>query len=102
MQKNILFPLLLLLTFLGQNVLAQVTFQRNGVYDEREGFYAFTNATIFKSYNEKIENATLVIKDGRVVSVGSGVTVPAGAIEVDVKGKFIYPSFIDVYSNYSR
>jgi len=62
MRKIKLFSLLLILTFLGQNLLAQVTFQRNGVYDEREGFYAFTNATIFKSYNEKVENATMIIK----------------------------------------
>ena len=58
MRQVKLLSLMLVLTLLGQNLLAQVTFQRNGVYDEREGFYAFTNATIFKSYNEKLENDT--------------------------------------------
>ena len=100
MRKIKLLSLMLVLTFLGQNILAQVTFQRNGVYDEREGFYAFTNATIFKSYNEKVENATMIIKDGRVQTIGQKIAIPAGAVVVDLKGKFIYPSFIDLYSSY--
>ena len=100
MNKIKLLSLMLVLTFLGQNILAQVTFQRNGVYDEREGFYAFTNATIFKSYNEKVENATMIIKDGRVQTIGQKIPIPAGAVVVDLKGKFIYPSFIDLYSSY--
>lgn len=100
MNKIKLLSLLLVMTFLGQNLLAQVTFQRNGVYDEREGFYAFTNATIFKSYNEKVENATMIIRDGRVQSIGQKIPIPAGAVVVDLKGKFIYPSFIDLYSSY--
>lgn len=100
MRKIKLFSLLLTLTFLGQNLLAQVTFQRNGVYDEREGFYAFTNATIFKSYNEKVEKATMIIKNGRVQRIGQKIPIPAGAVVVDLKGKFIYPSFIDMYSSY--
>jgi len=100
MRKIKLLSLMLVLTFIGQNLLAQVTFQRNGVYDEREGFYVFTNATIFKSYNEKVENATMIIKDGRVQTIGQKIPIPAGAVVVDLKGKFIYPSFIDLYSSY--
>jgi imidazolonepropionase-like amidohydrolase len=100
MNKIKLLSLMLVMTFLGQTILAQVTFQRNGVYDEREGFYAFTNATIFKSYNEKVENATMIIKDGRVQTIGQKIPIPAGAVVVDLKGKFIYPSFIDLYSSY--
>jgi hypothetical protein len=90
MRQVKLLSLMLVLTLLGQNLLAQVTFQRNGVYDEREGFYAFTNATIFKSYNEKLENATMIIKDGQVQMIGQKVLIPAGAVVVDLKGKFIY------------
>ena len=100
MRQVKLLSLMLVLTLLGPNLLAQVTFQRNGVYDEREGFYAFTNATIFKSYNEKLENATMIIKDGQVQMIGQKVLIPAGAVVVDLKGKFIYPSFIDLYSSY--
>ena len=61
-----------------QLLIAQETFPYNGVADHRDGLYAFTNATIYKSHNQKLENATLVIKDGKVVSVGQGIAVPAG------------------------
>jgi len=76
------------------------TFPVNGPDDYREGIHAFTNATIFKNYNTKIENATLLIRDGKVVDAGANVTIPKGAIVHDVKGKFIYPSFIDIYTSY--
>ena len=79
---------------------AQVTFPRNGVYDEREGHYAFTNATIYVSPSQKLEKATLLIKKGKIVAVGTSVSVPADAVQIDLKGKYIYPSFIDLSSNY--
>ncbi|HUR67049.1 MAG TPA: hypothetical protein VMZ03_11935, partial [Chitinophagaceae bacterium] len=79
---------------------AQPTFPENGTADPRHGHYAFTNATIVKDANTTLSNATMVVKDGRIISVGTGLPVPAGAVEVDCKGKFIYPSFIDIYSDY--
>lgn len=79
---------------------SQETFPRNGVADHREGLYAFTNATIYKKWNEKLENATMVIRQGRVVDVGVGIAIPAGAVVVDCKGKTIYPSFIELVSDY--
>ncbi|MFZ9386596.1 MAG: amidohydrolase family protein [Chitinophagaceae bacterium] len=81
-------------------VLSQPTFPENGPADPRHRHYAFTHATIVKDISSTINDATLVIKDGRIVSVGSGLPVPAGAVEVDCKGKYLYPSFIDIYSDY--
>lgn len=91
------FLLLIMVTSLS----AQVTFPRNGVYDNRDGHYAFTNATIYKSFNEKIENATLVIKEGKVTAVGTRIPIPEGAVVIDLKNKkTIYPGFIDMYASY--
>ncbi len=81
-------------------VFAQPSFPENGTADPRHGYYAFTNATIVKDAATTLSNATLVIKDGKIVSVGAGLAVPAGAVEVDCKGKYIYPSFIDIYTDY--
>ena len=80
--------------------MAQVTFPRNGVYDEQEGHYAFTNATIYVTPEKKLEKATLLIKKGKIVAVGTGLKIPADAVTVDLKGKYIYPSFIELSSNY--
>jgi imidazolonepropionase-like amidohydrolase len=79
---------------------AQPTFPENGVADPRNGHYAFTNATIVKDATTTFTNATMVIKDGRIVATGTGLAVPPGAVEINCKGKFIYPSFIDIYTDY--
>lgn len=79
---------------------AQETFQVNGVGDKRDGCYAFTNATIVKDAQTTLTNATLVIRDGKIVAVGTGVNIPKDAVVVDCKDKYIYPSFIDIYSDY--
>lgn len=98
MLKHLLyFSLLILLTFKGY---AQQTFPTNGVVDKREGYFAFTNATVFTDYQTKIEGATLIIRNGLIEAVGKGLNVPKGATEINVNGKFIYPSLIDLYSDY--
>ncbi len=79
---------------------AQETYPTAGVADYRSGHYAFTNATIVKDAQTTLQNATLIIKDGKIISVGSNIAVPKDAVVVDLKGKYIYPSFIDVYSDY--
>ena len=81
-------------------VVAQPTFPTNGVYDHREGLYVFTNATIHTSYNQTLENATLLIREGKIEAVGLDLAVPSGAVVVDLDGKHIYPSFIDLYNQY--
>ncbi len=95
-----LVPLLLAAIVLPPLSMAQKTFPQNGVFDERDGLFAFTNATIVKSWNEKIENATLLIRDGRIEAVGTNIKIPTGAVVIDVKKKFIYPSFMEAFGNY--
>ena len=79
---------------------AQTTFPVNGVADKREGAYAFTNATIVKDGQTTLTNATLVIRDGKIVAIGNNLTIPKDAVVIDCRDKFIYPSFIDIYSDY--
>ena len=79
---------------------AQETFHINGISDKRDACYAFTNATIIKDAQTTLTNATLIIRDGKIVSVGNGVSIPKDAVVVDCKDKYIYPSFIDIYSDY--
>lgn len=81
-------------------LVSQTTFPVNGVADPKEGSYVFTNATIVKDGATTIPNATLVIRNGKIVAVGASVTVPKDAVVIDCKGKYIYPSFIDIYSDY--
>ncbi|SOD81521.1 amidohydrolase family protein [Spirosoma fluviale] len=82
------------------SAVAQTTFPRNGVYDERPGMYAFTNATIIVDPQTTLQNATLLIRNGRVEAVGASVNIPAGTVTTDLKGKRIYPALIDIDSDY--
>ncbi|MFT4094068.1 MAG: amidohydrolase family protein [Niabella sp.] len=80
-------------------IFSQATYPVNGIADPRTGSFAFTNATIMKEPGTLLQNAVLVIKDGKIVAVGN-VPVPEGAVVIDCKGKCLYPSFIDIYSDY--
>ena len=80
-------------------LFAQPTFPVNGVADQRDLCYAFTHATCRDGQNT-LTDATLVIRDGKISAVGNNITIPADAIIIDCKGKYIYPSFIDIYADY--
>jgi len=80
--------------------IAQETFPVNGTTNKNHTSYAFINAKIVVDADEKIENGVLLIKDGIVVAVGEKVVVPKGSVVYDLKGKSIYPSLIDAYTNY--
>lgn len=79
---------------------AQETFPQNDVADPKYTYYAFTGATIVKDANTTITNGTMIIKDGKIVAIGQGLKVPQSAIEIKADGKYIYPSLIDIYSDY--
>ena len=44
-------------------LFSQPTFPVNGVGDERETTYAFKNATIVKSAQQQISNATMLVRN---------------------------------------
>ena len=91
--------LLALLGFL--NLSAQEYFPTNdGVKSINTNYTAFTNAKIFVTPTQIIDNGTLLIKDGKVINAGTSITIPKNSLIIDLTGKFIYPSFIDIYSNF--
>lgn len=73
----------------------QTTYPVNGSYDTRPGMFAFTNATIVVNANQTLKNPISTIQ-----AVGSGIAVPKGYVVVDLKGKFVYPSLVDPFTNY--
>ena len=79
---------------------AQQTFPVNGVADQRHITYAFTHAKIFVDYKTSIDSAVLLVRDGKILEAGKNIPVPADAFVIDLEGKFIYPSFIEMDSDY--
>jgi imidazolonepropionase-like amidohydrolase len=56
---------------------------------------AITGATIYQRSDRKLDNATIVIRDGRIADVGPGIAVPAGATQIDGKGKIVTAGLIE-------
>ncbi len=96
--SRLIFALTLLLA--AGSTLAQETFPRNDVKDNRAGLYAFTNATIVVDPQTTLQNATLLLKGNRVEQVGVNLTIPKGYTTIDLKGKYIYPSLVDMFTSY--
>ena len=54
-----------------------------------------SNARIIVGNGSVIELGTLVVRSGRIASVGAGTTAPAGVRQIDARGMTIMPGFID-------
>jgi imidazolonepropionase-like amidohydrolase len=53
-----------------------------------------TNATVHTGTGTTMENATIVIENGKITAVGKNVSKPAGAQEIDAAGKHVYPGLV--------
>ena len=82
------------------NAVAQQTFPVNGIQDERNITYAFTNAHIVQDYKTVIDSGMMVIRKDKIVAIGRNLVIPPDAVVMDLKGKYIYPSLIDIYTDY--
>lgn len=56
---------------------------------------AITGGTVYPVSGPKIDNATVLIRDGRIAAVGVNVAVPADAVRIDAAGRWVTPGLID-------
>ncbi|WP_422354437.1 amidohydrolase family protein [Roseivirga pacifica] len=61
--------------------------------------YALTNATVVTAPGSQLTNATVVVKNGLIMGIGSNVSIPADAQVIDASGLYVYAAFIDGMSN---
>ncbi|RUT68571.1 amidohydrolase [Flavobacterium cupreum] len=92
--------LTLFLCFFNKNTGTKLFPVNESVQNKTKNYTVFTNATIYVSPTQKIEKGTLLIQDGKVVAVGNTVSIPKNSITIDLEGKTIYPSFIDIYTSF--
>tara|TARA_B100000683_G_scaffold14336_1_gene14606 strand:- start:6748 stop:9759 length:3012 start_codon:yes stop_codon:yes gene_type:complete len=81
-------------------VLAQETFPINGVKNTFEPIHAFTNANIVWAPGQILTNANLLIQGDRILAADSTTAIPNHAIIHEMDGDYIYPSFIELHSEY--
>jgi imidazolonepropionase-like amidohydrolase len=98
MKKSILLFLLCLIV---PKIYSQEYFPNNeSVQSKNNNFTAFTNAKIIVTPMQTIENGTLLIQNGKVVASGNNIKLPKNCTIIDLNGKSIYPSFIDIYTSF--
>jgi imidazolonepropionase-like amidohydrolase len=61
--------------------------------------FAIVGARAFTGTGQALENATVIVRDGRIATVGEGLAAPAGIPVVDGRGKWITPGLIDSHSH---
>lgn len=72
----------------------------NGIKEFDNSIVVFKNANIVVNENTQLENALLLIQKGKIIDVGPNIKIPEKCHVIDLNGKYIYPAFIDIYSNY--
>lgn len=95
MKKKILISCLLIFQF--QSFFAQFG-PENGVKKSAPNTILVQNARIYVSPNSVLENADILIVDGKIQEVGKNLKSKE-ALVFDYSGKTIVPSFVELYSN---
>jgi imidazolonepropionase-like amidohydrolase len=60
---------------------------------------AITGGTVYPVSGPRLSNATVLIRNGRIVAVGTNLTIPSGAVRVDASGKWVTPGLIHANAN---
>lgn len=95
-----IFKLLIVLLTINLS-FAQDYFPKNdGVKQTFKNVVAVTNATVYTSSTTRIDKATILIKDDKILEIGAQIAIPKEATIIDATGKTIYPSFIDLFTEF--
>ena len=65
---------------------------------------AFVNVNVVPFDRERIlEGQTVIVRDGRIAKIGAtgNVKVPAGALKIDGRGKYLMPGLADMHVHFS-
>jgi imidazolonepropionase-like amidohydrolase len=57
------------------------------------------NATILTVTKGKLENADILLMNGKIAQIGKNLSAPAGAQVIDATGKYVMPGIIDPHSH---
>lgn len=57
------------------------------------------HATVLTGTGARLDDADVLLRDGRIVAIGSALEAPVDAQRVDGRGKWVTPGLIDVHSH---
>lgn len=70
----------------------------NGIKASEPSYILLQNATLLVRPGEILQSADILVQDGKIIKVGKQLHQD-GAITIDYTGKFIIPSFVELYSD---
>jgi imidazolonepropionase-like amidohydrolase len=75
----------------------------NRVPVQKSGSIVLRGATIFDGNGNRLENGTILVKQGKIIAIGdASVDVPAGAEIIDLQGKYITPGLVDAHVHFAQ
>ena len=93
-----LFVIISFIAFVGYG---QSYFPTNaGVKTSSTHYQAITQVTIHPVPGKEISNGTILFRDGKIVALGENITLPKNTIIHQNEGMHIYPSFVELQSDF--
>jgi imidazolonepropionase-like amidohydrolase len=84
-------------SFIIDNTLPAMEYGRSGIPAQPRNLLV-RGATVWTQGPQgRLENADLLVREGRVVSIGQSLQAPAGAEIVDARGRHVTPGLIDAH-----
>ncbi|PIQ37713.1 MAG: amidohydrolase [Lysobacterales bacterium CG17_big_fil_post_rev_8_21_14_2_50_64_11] len=57
------------------------------------------HATVLIGNGQRLDNADVLLRDGKIAALGTQLQVPDGSLEIDARDKWVTPGLIDVHSH---
>lgn len=86
-----------LTSILGSIVIAALA--SAAAFGQAKGEVLIKNGTVLTASHGTLEGTDVLIRDGKIVRIGKGLTAGSGAKVIDATGKFVSPGIIDAHSH---
>ena len=86
-------------TFFTLGAFTQIDKPTNGVAESKPDIVGLHGITLIISSGEILENADIIIENGKISKTGQGLKFPAGAVVYEFNGEFVLPAFIELHAS---
>ena len=80
-------------------ILASFAFLATSVAAQRSGEVLIKNATVLTAARGTLPGTDILIRGGKIVRIGNGLSAGASAKVIDATGKYVTPGIIDAHSH---
>jgi imidazolonepropionase-like amidohydrolase len=80
-------------------LLAILSIGQAAIIAQTKGEVLIKNATVLTAARGTLEATDILIRDGKIVRIGKGLSAGSGARTIDATGKYVSPGIIDAHSH---